>query len=172
MIKLQEKFISGEGGFSADPLTYTQLARTDTTAIYERSRNGKVKDYEVFRIKILPKGTQIFQKITEDDEEKYPATSQFGFSAWSYQNKAAAMLCYDELSKEAVTAEETSETPSSVIIPNVEFTVGEFAEKNSLTYANAFVFIKNALTDGSVKFLREERRNVKGKPSKIYAKAA
>lgn len=172
MIKLQEKFVSGEGGFSSDPLTYTQVARTENTAIYERSRNGKVKDYEVFRIKILPKGTQVFQTVTEDDEEKYPSTSQFGISAWSYQNKRAALFCYEELNKEAAKNDTPENATSSVIIPDVEFTVGEFADKNSLSYANAFVFIKSAVADGSVKFVREERRNVKGKPSKIYAKAA
>lgn len=170
VIKLQEKFVSGDGGFSSDPLTYTQVVRNENTAIYERSRNGKVKDYEVFHIKILPKGTQIFQTVTKEDEEKYPSTSQFGFSAWSYQTKHAAVVRYEKLNKRSDPAAEN--TPSSVIIPNVEFTVGEFAKQNSLSYANAFVFIKNAVANNFVKFVREERRNVKGKPSKIFAKVS
>jgi len=177
MIKLEEKFVSGEGGFSSNPLTYTQLARTETTAIYERSRDGEPKDYEVFRIKILPKGTQVFKTITEDDQEKYPSSSQFGFSAWSFHGKfgkKAAFDRYEELKKEAadklIADEEEVEEKKDLTIPVNEFTVGEFAEKNDMSYANAFVFIKGALENGSVKFVREERRQAKGKASKIYAK--
>lgn len=172
MIKLELEFVSGDGGFSADPLTYKQLARTENTAIYERSRDGKVKDYEVFRIKILPKGTQVFKIITEDDQEKYPSTGQFGLSAWSFRNKGGAFARYEQLGKEAaIEAAEEAEPPKSITVPVGEFTVGEFAEKNEMSYANAFLAVKSALGDGSVRFLREERRQAKGKPSKIYAKA-
>lgn len=164
MITLEKTFVSGDGGFSADPLTYTQLNRTATAAVYERSRNGKVMDYEVFKIKILAKGTKVFQNITEDDQEKYPGASQFGISAWCCISKAIAMARYVELSKDVV------EEKKELTIPTKEFTVGEFAEQNGMTYANAFLFIKSAAKSGSVKFIREERRNVKGKASKIYAK--
>jgi hypothetical protein len=174
MIKLEEKFVSGVDGFSTDPLTYTQLARTETTAIYERSRNGIAKDFEVFRIKILPKGTKVFQTVTEDDQEKYPGASQFGFNAWTFNNKAYAMQRFEELGKEKsaeAKAEAKEEERKALTIPVGDFTVGEFAEKNGMTYANAFIFVKGAVEKGSVKFLREERRAAKGKPSKIYAKA-
>jgi hypothetical protein len=87
MKTLQTEFISGDGGFSANPLTYKQLARNQNYAIYERSRDGEVKDYEVFKIRILPKGHKIFAKILEDDEEQYPSTGQFGVSAWSFGGK-------------------------------------------------------------------------------------
>lgn len=173
MIKLEKTFVSGEGGFSTDPLTYTQLARTEDTAIYERSRNGVARDFEVFRIKILPKGTKIFANITTDDEEKYPGTSQFGSIAWSFNNRAMAMKRFDQLSKEAgIKAAEALEPKKAVVVPVGEFTVGEFAEANSITYANAFIIVKGAVENGSVKFLREERRQAKGKPSKIYANKA
>lgn len=172
MIKLELQFVSGDGGFSADPLTYKQLARTENTAIYERSRDGKVKDYEVFRIKILPKGTTVFKTVTEDDQEKYPSTGQFGISAWSFRSKGGAFARYEELKKEASDKEtEEAEAPKSLVVPIGEFTVGEFAEKNSLSYANAFLIVKASLANNSVKFLREERRQAKGKPSKIYSKA-
>ena len=171
MIKLETTFVSGEGGFSADPLTYKQLARTDTVAMYERSRDGKVKDYEVFRIKILPKGTKVFQTITEDDQEKYPGSSQFGFIAWSFNNLSAATRRYEELNKEAAGADEEEKPAKTIAVPVGEFTVGEFAEANHIPYANAFIIVKGAVENGSVKFLREERRQAKGKPSKIYAKA-
>lgn len=50
-----------------------------------------------------------------------------------------------------------------------EFTVSELAEKNGVQYPTAFNFLKGALESKSVKFLREERRAAKGKPSKIFA---
>jgi hypothetical protein len=172
MIKLETSFVSGDGGFASDPLTYTQVARTAGVAIYERSRNGKTYDFEVFRIKILAKGTKIFDAITEDDQEKYPSTSQFGIVAWSFNNRKVAMKRYQELSKEAQDkADGVVEVKKELLIPVTEFTVGEFAEANGMTYANAFLFVKGALGENKIKFLREERRNAKGKPSKIYAKA-
>jgi len=172
MIKLETTFVSGEGGYSADPLTYTQLARTETTAIYERSRNGKRFDYEVFRIRILPKGTKIFKIITEDDQEKYPGTSQFGLIAWSFNHRTHAMKRYEKLTKEAEDkANGVEEEEKALVIPVKEFTIGEFAEQNGMAYANAFIFIKGAVEAGSVKFIKEERRSIRGKASKIYAKA-
>jgi len=171
MIKLEKTFVSGEGGFSTDPLTYTQLARSETTAIYERSRNGVPKDYEVFRIKILPKGTKVFQTVTEDDQEKYPGTSQFGFIAWSYNNRARAMKAYEDLTKEAAgAAEEEAKPAKAVVVPVGEFSTIELAEKNGIQYATASIFMKDALSTNKIKFVREERRNVKGKPTKLYIK--
>lgn len=171
MIKLELTFVSGEGGFSTDPLTYTQLARTDSLAIYERGRDGKAVDFEVFRIKVLPKGTKVFQTVTEDDQEKYPGSSQFGFIAWTFIDRARAFARFEQLKTEAVDKAEEKEAKKDLTIPVGEFTVGEFAEKNGMTYANAFVFVKGAVEAGSVKFVKEERRQAKGKPSKIYAKA-
>lgn len=170
MIKLETTFVSGEGGFSQDPLTYTQLKRTEKVAIYERSRNGSVKDYEVFFIKVDPKGKKIFQQVLEDDREKYPSNNSFGFTAWSFNSKVAAMRRYEQLCKE-VDAPEEEEEEKPLIIPDTEFTVGELAEKNNTNYPTAFLFVKAAVENGSVKFLREERRAAKGKASKIYAKA-
>ena len=172
MKKLDVEFTSGDGGFSASPLIYKQLARTENVALYERSRDGKVFDYEVFKIKILPKGTQIFKMTTEEDQEKYPSTGQFGGIAFSITTKSRALARYEELCKQAKDAtEEPSEPEDSTIMPETEFTVGEFALANGIEYPKAFLTIKAALEAGSVKFVREERRNARGKASKIYARA-
>jgi hypothetical protein len=172
MKKLDVEFVSGDGGFSADPLTYKQLARTDNVALYERSRNGKVLDHEVIRIKILPKGTQIFKVTTEEDQERYPSTAQFSKIAFSIPNKSLAMARYEELCKQAKDAtDDTVEPEDTTIVPDTEFTVGEFAIANGIEYPKAFLTVKAALETGSVKFVREERRNSRGKLSKIYARA-
>ena len=78
MIKLEKTFVSGDGGFSNDPLTYTLVERTESAAVYERSRQGMIKDYEVFKIRVLEKGKKIFTKIVQEDTEQYPSSEQFG----------------------------------------------------------------------------------------------
>lgn len=168
MIKLETTFVSGDGGFSTNPLTYTQLARTDKVAIYERARNGRAFDFEVFNIKVLPKGTKVFESITEDDQERYPGSSQFGFSAWTFVSRDRAMDRYNELVKESLG--ETTEK-KELVIPVGEFTVGELAEKNSVDYARASLFVKTGVESKVIRFVREERRQAKGKPNKIYSKA-
>jgi len=197
MITLKKQFVSGVGGFATEPRTYTQLMRTETVALYSRSVNSVIKDYEVFKIKILPKGTRIFQLITEDDEEKYPGSSQFGRIAWSYNQYQAALHCYNSLCKNGtngmsivdddtdidddekneietpvVKVEKIAKVKKDLIVPVGEFTVGEMAEQNSVNYVTAFLWVKSSVGDGSVKFVRDERRNVKGKLSKIYSKTS
>lgn len=105
MIKLKEKFESGDGGFSAAPLFYTQIVRNDKFAVYERSRDGKVKDYETIKVKILKAGTRIFQQVLTEDEERYPGTSEFGRSAWSFSGdvksaKVAAVNKFNKLTED------------------------------------------------------------------------
>ena len=166
-MKLLEKtFVSGEGGYSSDPLTYILVDRTKDTAVYQRLQNGKIKDYEVFNIKILAKGTKIFSKIIEEDEERYPATSQFGFSAWSYNNKLAALHRFKELNKDDVAIEPKKE----YILPNNEFTVTEVADLNKSNYISASNFIKECIAKKKVQFVKEVRRQSKGKLTKVYKK--
>ena len=112
MIKLQETFVSGDGGFSANPLTYTQLKRNEKAAVYMRSRDGKPYDYETFLIKIKPKGTRIFQKVLEDDEECYPSTSQWGRIAWSFTSVGMAMHRFHELTHGKIKEDTT--TPEEI----------------------------------------------------------
>ena len=169
MIQLEKTFVSGEGGFNNDPLTYTQVERSETAAVYERSRNGLVKDYEVFNIKVRPKGTKIFQLVTEDDIECYPSTAQFGFNAWSYTNKGAALKRFKELDPVA-KAEAKAKDKIVFVLPDKDFTVNDVAELNKSNYISAANFVKTEIAAARVKLVREERRNVKGQMTKIYGK--
>jgi anti-sigma28 factor (negative regulator of flagellin synthesis) len=176
MIKLEVEFKSGDGGFSANPLHYVQLDRTDKVAVYQRCNNGKILDHEVFRIKILPKGTQIFKTITEDDQEKYPGASQFGLNAWSTKDKDRAMQIYKELCHESMNKViDQPEEPSvkvELVASSKEFTTKQFAEENKIDYQDAVAWIKEAIANGSVKFLRTQQMSNRGKPSKIFCKIA
>lgn len=112
MIELEKEFNSGAGGFSDNPLSYTQLKRNEKAAVYMRSRNGQPYDYEAFLIKIDKKGkTTKFPngtvKVLEDDMEKYPSCSQFGRIAWSFCNISMAMLRFHELTHGEVKEELT-----------------------------------------------------------------
>lgn len=182
MITLPIEFKSGEGGFSTDPLTYKQIKRDGNLALYERSREGKVYDYELIIITVVPKGTvQKFPngviKTIEDDTEHYPSTGSFGKKAWAlgFDRVAAEKYFEERLTKRDFVAVEKpeEETAAEVEIPvsvkvDGEFSTKEYAEKNKMDYPTAYLAIKAGLADGTIKFIREERRNVKGKPTKLF----
>lgn len=175
MIKLEDKFSSGMAGFGAEQLTYTLLKRNDRVAIYERSReNGVVKDVEVFKIKVVPKGTVIFgSEPSPEDREHYCATSEFGRTAYSYHNvgaRAAAYKKFDELNKES---EEKTNPPAEkeFIIPEKEFTITQLSILNNMSYINSSNWVKANLGT-KIKFLFEKNMNPggRGKKSKFFSK--
>jgi hypothetical protein len=165
MITLPTEFKSGVGGFSTEPLTYTQLHREGNVAVFQRTNaNGKVKDYEVILIKVIPKGTSIFNAPPSlDDEERYSSTGQWGTTGFSYCNKLAAINKMKELLgdiKEKVVEVDTT---------NVKFfTIKQYAEENSIDYAKSVKIINEAVKVGKFKFLGEKRMNPKGKASRIF----
>jgi hypothetical protein len=56
-------------------------------------------------------------------------------------------------------------------IPDGEFSTNELADFNKVQYPIAFLFLKYALAKGMIRYVRDERRNAKGKATKIYTKA-
>jgi hypothetical protein len=190
MITLEKEFVSGAGGFSADPLTYRQIIRTDKFGLYVRHRDKRIMDFEVFFIAVNPKGQENkfpngTVKILEDDTEVYPTNSNFGRTAWTTNNLIVALEMFDRLiagqpvhlSPSAETTETTPKVhkPVSVNIadlkiPEGEFSTRELAEFNQVLYPVAFTFLKDAIEKGKVKFTREERRNAKGKATRLFAK--
>lgn len=163
MIQLPLSFVSGDGGFSTSPLTYTQLKRNDKFAVYERSRDGKPYDYEVITIKVNPKGKELkfpngIVKVVEDDTELYPTTSQWGRLAWTLPNQGIAMVRFLELSKEGITEDislssdvvkdptpalqsenhpdETEDDAKPYKGPDLLIPVGEFSTKDLAAFNN------------------------------------
>lgn len=185
MITLETEFKSGEGGFSTDPLTYKQIKRNGNLALYERSREGKAYDYELILITVVPKGTvQKFPngviKVIEDDTEHYPSTGAFGKKAWAlgfnresaekyFEERLAKrdFIATDEPAIETEIAEEETPVPVSVKVDG-EFSTKEYAEKNKMDYPTAYLTIKAGLANGTIKFVREERRNTKGKATRLF----
>jgi hypothetical protein len=169
MKTLELEFVSGDGGFSQDPRIFKQIARSEFAAIYSRmTSEGRSEGFEVFKITVKKEGAECFGKIYEEDEEEYPSTGKFGKSAWAVVSEARAREIFEQLNKEAV---EPTVEKLPLVIPDGEFTVTEFAAKNSVEYAQAFLWIKHNEPLGVIKFVREERRQAKGKMSKIYTKS-
>ena len=181
MIALEKTFESGEGGFSQNPLTYTQVIRNENYAIYERSFEGRVKDYEVIKINIIKKGTVIFKKTIEDDTERYPGSSQWGHYAWTYHDKTSALNKYNELVNyvEPVKTEKVVKVSTGrrgrvkkerpvLKVPSGEFTIKALSEYNKVPVPVATLFVKESLEGHKIKFVKELRLHKIGKPSKVY----
>ena len=199
MKTLETTFVSSAGGFQNEPLTYNQIARNEKFAVYQRSRDNIVKDYEVFEIRIIPKGKVNkfpggIVTVQEDDTEQYATTSFWGKIAWSFGNKTAAMDKFNALVTGAIPLVETNDagevtddaetSPISqpgrrgrapkerkeLVIPEGKFSVNDLATQNDVEYVDASFVIKAGLENNTIKFVCEERRNAKGKPTRLYSK--
>jgi len=191
MISLETEFVSGAGGYSANPLTYKQVTRTETVALYARHReDGTLKDHEVFRIKLLKKGHQIFKQTLEDDTEQYPSNEKFGRTAWSFLRLGAAMVKYQELVEGKVATVDTSddgdetevaprlvgrarnERPELVYPATERFTMKDLALVNSVGWNPALIYnhIKKEMEGGVlVEVARVKTDSGRGKPSVVYS---
>lgn len=165
-----EKWWSGDG-YGSDPILLKQVKRTDTVALYERIRHGELEGFEVFIIKVRHKGDKLpGGAVEEEDREVYPSAGSFGFGASSVSNLGRAKIVFDEMVAESVAEKETPTPEKAIIIPVGEFSTIEMAAANELSYPTITLWIKAALGEKSIEFVREERRNAKGKATKLYRK--
>lgn len=191
MIKLETQFVSGEGGFSAEPLTYTQVIRNEKFAVYERSRDGKVKDYEVIKIQILKKGLKIFLKTIEEDTEKYCSTSQFGQFGWSFTGtyaKDAALAKFEALSNPVAEIVKPAkpvkvkggkkgrakiERPNLLIPTGRQFTMSELIDSNPAPWTKILITndLQKMIKSGTVKLVgkAEKVAGKRGKAASLYS---
>ena len=170
MITLATDFVSGVDGF-IPPLTYKQIVRSNKVAVYQRfTKDGIFKDFETIVIRIIPKGTSIFnQPPTEEDAEKYAVTSSWGKTGFSFKNLLAAQEKMKELELKDIQ-EEKDETEIVFQIPNGLFSTNELAQFNKVAYPEASLFLKEKLLNNSIRFVRSERRQAKGKETNLYEK--
>lgn len=188
-----ERVWTGDGRGQSDAVTHRQLKRTPKVALYEvTNKRGVVAGYEVFMVTIVEAGTPLpgGGKV-EESYERYPSANQFGRIAWAPSSLGQAERIYAGLlegkkpcdlevpSNTSAEPDITNDEPKAkrekkvmptLTIPVMEFTIKELAEQNKVEYPIAFQTVKVWETEHKVKFLREERRNVKGKPSKVYGK--
>lgn len=179
MIKLETQFDSGAGGYSATPLTYNQLDRTENVAMYSRSMKDKIRDYEVFKIVVFPKGHRIFKKVLEDDSEQYPSCEKFGRIAWSFENEGAAKIRYKELISEATenvgvvpTRGRKARIRRDVQFPNsATWTMKDILALNSdYKQPCMYQYLLKQITAGKVKVAgKVNRENGRGKAPLLYS---
>jgi len=188
---------TGDGRGATDAVTHTQIKRAADVAMYSvTNKAGKIVSYEVFHIKKRLKGQALPGGLFEaEDREVYPSANSFGKSAWSpgslenaesiYDNLVNGKHVHDNDDVEDVTITDDVEIQKptsgrrgrvkgerpSLTIPLAEFSIKELAELNNVDYPIASVFVKEAMMEKSIAFVKEERRNVKGKATKIYKKA-
>ena len=201
MKTLDTQFVSGEGGYSADPLHYTMVVRNGNFAVYQRSySDGRVKDYETITIKVLKAGTQIFKKTVTEDEERYPSTTQFGRIAWSFRDKQAALNKMENLvngvksNMVETTEDDETETVSvkvetvgqkrrgrvaavrpTVVYPKTDFTMKELlmVNKDGWTQPSMYLKLQQDITSSIVKEVgRRTNDSGRGKPSVVYTLAS
>lgn len=189
---LKEKKWSGDG-WGQEPRILTQVKRSEKNAVYsvKSIKSDHITGFEVFKIKIIPKGHNCFNVISTDDEEKYPTAEQFGKTAWFLPNLTTATNYFNRLEAgqsprpEVEIEESTSEQDTelevkstrqgrprterpSLTFPSGEFSVKELAEFNKVQYPIAFVFLKEQESIGKVHFVRDERRAERGKPTRLF----
>lgn len=166
----KEKQWSGDG-YGANFVMLRQVKRNERAAIYARhtEKGTRFDGYEVFEIKKRLKGQPLPGGGCEaEDREVYPSANSFGKSAKHVMDMKKAEFWFNEFTKKA--SEDTETEAVTFTIPVKEFTTGELAEANSITYNEAQAFLKSCLANNSIKFLRKERRNARGKESSIYSK--
>lgn len=169
-----ERVWTGDGRGQSDAVTHTQIKRTADVALYSvTTKTGTVIGYELFIIKKRFKGQPLPGDLFEtEDREVYPSSGPFGKTAWNIASLERALKRFDELVAQGVTdAAEEDETETSFTVPVIEFTCGDLAEANSVTYAEAQSFIKENL-DKTIKLARTGRKEgqTRGKPSNFYVK--
>lgn len=212
MIELETtKIWTGDGFGAAYAITLKQekVFRFPTpingrsgVAMYSRwTKDGKFGGYEVFQIKILPKGHKCFAAVVEEDTEKYPTAENFGRIAWHIWAKPLAEEAFqaqiDKLTGKTKVVETDNEdedndnenaateeihvpvvhiTPTNVtwVIPDGEFTTAQFGMVNNLPVPGKGYFeLKNLLSSG--KIVEVARRKVsegRGRATVFFSKVA
>jgi len=196
-----EKVWTGDDFGVVDAITLKQIKRTPTdaphpAALYERyKKNGVLKGYEVFIVKIVRAGTpQLGGGVVAEDYEVYPRFRSFGKTAWQPDSLATAEMYYENLIagkrprdvateiEDADDADDEGQTVpvvhvtkvqkpvAELTLPNGEFSTKELAAQNGVDYSIAYLFLKGALQASTVKPTRAERRASRGKATQLYVK--
>ena len=117
MKKLQKEFT---GNFDRVGNTkFVQLKKENGVAIYERQNmDGSFRSYEVFVVKVVPKGTALPGGNTvQETYEQYPGCAAFGKTAYDCKTIGSAEERYDELVKKVKTSNDAKEESIKTGVP-------------------------------------------------------
>jgi hypothetical protein len=175
MKTLEKEIIwTGDGFGEANAITLRQVKREGRVCVYERiKKNGTHDGYEVFTVKVVEAGAPMpGGGVVAETYESYPRANSFGRTAWHLRGMPLVDQRFQELlTKQNALDSDDEEAAVALSVPVVEFTCGELAETNSITYAEAQCFIKENL-DKTIKLVRTGRKEgqTRGKPSNFYVK--
>ena len=103
--------------------TFEQIKRTNEVALYKRTRPTGTEVFEVFIIKVVPKGAKLpGGAVVAEEYESYPGAASFGKSAYFCTNEDRADAHFGALVEKVANRTETLESAAFVS------TVGEDVE--------------------------------------------
>lgn len=191
MKKLQKEFT---GNFDRVGNTkFIQRKKENGVAMYERQNmDGTFRSYEVFIVKVVPKGTALPGGNTvQETYEQYPGCAAFGKTAYDCKTIDSAEKRFDELVKKVKESNDAKEESIKTGKPvrrgrkasakmNVKMTLNKgskFTISMLSTYTGVnSVFIRKAvkewLADGVITITGEvKNESGRGKPSTEYTVA-
>jgi hypothetical protein len=117
MKKLQKEFT---GNFDRVGNTkFIQIKKENGVAIYERQNmDGSTRSYEVFIVKVVPKGTALPGGNTvQETYEQYPGCAAFGKTAYDCKTIDQAEKRFDELVKKVKDSADAKEEAAKTGVP-------------------------------------------------------
>lgn len=156
-MKLLQKEFTMNADRSGEQL-FKQLRKDGGVALYERLKDGKHYDYEVFVIKTIAAGTPLPNgKKVEETYEQYPGAAVWGKSAWSPATLEQANAMFDnlvvKLRSEAGQPKRRgrkSKITKEIVLPRGKFTMKALITKTGLTQPVLYLRLQKLIKTGKV----------------------
>ena len=179
MKKLQKEFT---GNFDRVGNTkFIQRKKENGVAMYERQNmDGTFRSYEVFIVKVVPKGTALPGGNTvQETYEQYPGCAAFGKTAYDCKTIDAAEKRFDELVKKVKDSNDAKEESiksgkpirrgrKAVSVPNGKFTMKHLITESGMTQPQLHPIVKGWVESGLVKVVEMIKPEGKGRPAMVY----
>ena len=185
MKKLQKEFT---GNFDRVGNTkFIQLKKENGVAMYERQNmDGTFRSYEVFIVKVVPKGTPLPGGNTvQETYEQYPGCAAFGKTAFDCKTIDRAESRFDELVKKVKDSNDAKEESVksgkpvrrgrkastkkiTVTVPSGKFTMKHLITDSGMSQAQLYPIVKGWVGSGLVKVVEMVKPEGKGRPSMVY----
>ena len=172
MKKLQKEFT---GNFDRVGNTkFIQIKKENGVAIYERQNmDGSTRSYEVFIVKVVPKGTALPGGNTvQETYEQYPGCAAFGKTAYDCKTIDRAEERFAELVekvKASADAKEEAVKTATVNVPSGKFTMKMLISEYELPQPTLYLIVKKWIAEAKVGVVDSVRNESgRGKPALVY----
>lgn len=187
MKKLQKEF---SGNYDKVGLNkFVQIRKENGVAMYQRfNTDGTHRSYEVFIVKVIPKGAPLPNgKTVEESYESYPGSAQFGRIAYDCRTIDQAEDRFDELVEKVKISTEAKEEAIktgktnkgrratkkiAISTPKAKFTMKMLVSQSGLSQPQIYPLIKQWLADGIITIVDQIKPEGKGRPAMVYQPVA